>query len=114
MCFVTASSKSIFGMAAWSKHCNKQIIDKIGTFRILKKYESSKTKIVKVVKQNIIENVTVLTRKNIAKYFSVNFLDHFQEHQKLEVCDKCDINTICFMYDIWRRSCWFLVDGGFD
>ena len=43
----------------------------------------------------------------------MNFLDCFQEHQKLEVCDKCDINTDCFMYDIWR-SCWFLMDGGFN
>ena len=67
----------------------------------------------KLVKHSIIQNVIVLMRKNTDKYFSVNFLDCFQEHKKLEVWEKCDINTHCFMYDIWE-SCWFLVDGGFD
>ena len=67
----------------------------------------------KLVKHSIIQNVTVVMRKNIDQYFSVNILDCFQEHQKLEVWEKHDINTHCFMYDIWRSS-WFLVDGGFD
>ena len=41
------------------------------------------------------------------------FYLYILEHLKLEVCDKHHINTDWFMYDIWR-SCWFLMDGGFD
>ena len=55
---------------------------------------------------------TMFQKNNLETGIIRAFYLYILEHQKLEVCDKCH-NTDCFMYDIWR-SCWFLMDGGFD